>query len=86
MQKMSLGVKTLNVACGCGKCLFSASLAFCLLGVEARGQVGTSRPVPADLSALDLVFEQKEGDGGGLSVGCVSGSVCVSGRKREEKR
>lgn len=39
--------------------------------------MGTNWPMPADLSVLDPAFEQKEGDGRGLSVGCVSGSVCV---------
>lgn len=39
--------------------------------------MGTNWPVPADLSALDPAFEQKGGDDGGLSVGCMSGSVCV---------
>lgn len=39
--------------------------------------MGTNWPVPADLSALDPAFEQKEGNGGGLSNGCMSGSMCV---------
>lgn len=39
--------------------------------------MGTNWSVPADLSVLGPAFEQKEGDGGGLSVGCVSRSMCV---------
>lgn len=50
--------------------------------------MGTNWPVPADLSDSDPAFEQKEGDGGGLSVGCVSGSVCLrkKGRGKEMTR
>lgn len=57
---------------------FFALLAHCLLGEEARGQVGTAWPVPADLSTLDPVSLNKSMEGMGRgNFGEGPGSVWI---------
>lgn len=67
------GLRLHPVLAAVKKCFFYAPLALCLLGHEARGQVGTEWPMPADLSASEPVClnKSREVKGGDFVEGMI---------------